>query len=83
MVPHEELLPFTMRLAAAIVEADRAMVRAMREDWDATSGAPVGEARRMHLENARLAGYAGQATADGIAARRDAVLDRSRTQRWR
>lgn len=28
-----------------------------------------------------LAGYAGRATADGIAARRDAVLDRSRAQR--
>jgi enoyl-CoA hydratase len=81
VVPHEELLPFTMRLAAAIAESDRDMVAAMREDWDATSGAPVGEARRMHLENARLAGYAGQATADGIAARRDAVLDRSRAQR--
>jgi hypothetical protein len=53
----------------------------MREDWDATSGTPVRDARRLHLETARLAGYAGRATADGIAARRDAVLDRSREQR--
>ncbi len=83
VVPHEELLPTAMRLAASIAEADRDMVAAMREDWDATSGAPVREARRMHQENARLAGYAGQATADGIAARRDAVLDRSRAQRQR
>ena len=81
VVPHEELLPTAMRLAAAIAEADRDMVTAMREDWDATSGAPVRDARRMHLENARLAGYAGRATADGIAARREAVLARSRAQR--
>jgi Aldo/keto reductase family/Enoyl-CoA hydratase/isomerase len=81
VVPHEELLPFTMRLAAAIAEADRAMVATMREDWDATSGIPVREARRLHVETARDAGYAGQASADGIAARRDAVLDRSRAQR--
>jgi hypothetical protein len=81
VVPHEELLPFTMRLAAAIAEADRAMVATMREDWDATSGTPVRDARRLHMENARDAGYVGQATANGIAARRDAVLDRSRAQR--
>src|SRR3984957_8386975 len=34
VVPHEELLPFTMGLAAAIVEQDRAMVATMRRDWD-------------------------------------------------
>ena len=83
VVPHEELLPFAMRLAAAIAESDRDMVAAMREDWDATSGTPVRDARRLHMDNARLAGYAGRATADGIAARRDAVLDRSRAQRKR
>ena len=83
VVPHEELLPFTMGLAASIAEADRDMVAAMREDWDATGGIPVRDARRLHLENARDAGYAGRATADGIAARRDAVLERSRAQRQR
>jgi hypothetical protein len=57
------------------------MVATMREDWDATSGIPVRDAHRLHTEKARLAGYAGQATADGIAARRDAVLNRSRAQR--
>ena len=77
----EELLPTAMRLAASIAEADRDMVATMREDWDATSGTPVRDARRLHLETARLAGYAGRATADGIAARRQAVLDRSREQR--
>lgn len=81
VVPHDELLPYAMRLAAAIAEADRDMVAAMRDDWDATSGIPVREARRLHLDNARDAGYAGRATAEGIAARRGAVLDRSRAQR--
>src|SRR3984885_4500220 len=81
VVPHEELLPTAMRLAASIAEADRDMVRVMREDWDATSGTPVRDARGLHLENPRAAGCGGGATADGIAARRDAVLDRSRTQR--
>lgn len=81
VVPHEELLPFALTLAAAIAESDRDMVATMREDWDATSGLPIRDARRRHAETARQAGYAGRATADGIAARRDAVLDRSRAQR--
>src|SRR3984957_10193013 len=62
VVPHEELLPFTMRLAASIAEADRDMVATMREDWDATGGLPIQEARQRHLQTARDAGYAGQAT---------------------
>jgi enoyl-CoA hydratase len=81
VVPHGELLPTALRLAASIAESDPGMVAAMREDWDATGGGPVRDARRLHLENAREAGYAGQATAGGIAARRDAILDRSRAQR--
>jgi enoyl-CoA hydratase len=81
VVPHAELLPTAMGLAAAIAESDRDMVAAMREDWDATSGLPVREARRLHLVNASDAGYTGRATASGIAARRDAVLGRSRAQR--
>jgi enoyl-CoA hydratase len=81
VVPHEELLPFAMRLAASIAEADRGMVATMRADWDATSGLPVREARQRHVQTARDAGYAGQATADGIAARREAVIRRSRAQR--
>src|SRR6202012_2820258 len=81
VAPHEELLPTTLRLAASIAEADRDMVATMREDWDATSGTPVNDARRLHLENARLAGDVGRAPADGIAAGLQAVLDRSREQR--
>ena len=81
VVPHEELLPFAMRLAASIAEADRDMVATMRADWDATSGLPVREARQQHVQTALDAGYAGQATADSIAARREAVIGRSRAQR--
>ncbi len=81
VVPHDELLPFTLRLAAAIAEADREMVAVMRADWDATGGLPVREARRLHTENTTAAGYARRATADGLAAHRDAVMGRSREQR--
>jgi enoyl-CoA hydratase len=81
VVPHAELIPFTMKLAASIAESDRDMVATMREDWDATSGTPIRDARRLHVANTHAAGYDGRATADGIAARRDAVLDRSRAQR--
>jgi enoyl-CoA hydratase len=83
VVPHEELLATAMRLAASIAESDRNMVATMRADWDATGGLPIRDARQLHLQTAREAGYAAQATADGIAARRDAVLDRSRAQRQR
>ena len=48
VVPHEELLPFTMRLAASIAEADRDMVATMRADWDATSGLPTKRRPALH-----------------------------------
>jgi enoyl-CoA hydratase len=80
VVPHEELLPFTLRLAQAIAEQDRAMIATMRRDWDATDGTPLEEARRIHREHARLGGYR-TATAAGIAQHRDSVIERSRAQR--
>jgi enoyl-CoA hydratase len=79
VVPHEELLPFTLGLAGAIAEQDRAMVAAMRRDWDVSFGPPIEEARRIHLEHGRA--FGGGASAAGIAARREAVLARSRQQR--
>ncbi len=79
VVPHEELIPVTLGLAGAIAEQDRAMVAAMRRDWDASFGPPMEEARRIHLEHGRA--FGGGASAAGIAARREAVLARSRQQR--
>jgi len=82
VLPHEELLPFALRLAGQIAEADPAMIRAMRADWNANVGPPVAEARRIHAEHARSGGFVHSRGAD-IAGRREAVLARSRDQRGR
>lgn len=82
VLPHEELLPFALRLAAQIAEADPAMISAMRADWNANVGPPVAEARRIHAEHARGGGFGRNRGAD-IAGRREAVLARSRDQRGR
>jgi enoyl-CoA hydratase/carnithine racemase len=80
VVGHDTLVPFAMELARAIAEQDREMVAEMRRDWDATGGLPFAEAHRVHLEHARRV-MSGSRTQDDLAARRDAVLERSRTQR--
>jgi enoyl-CoA hydratase len=81
VVPHDELLPVALGLAAAIAEGDRKIVATMRQDWNATSGSPIAEARRIHENHARQGGFREQATASVIASRREAVLERSRAQR--
>jgi enoyl-CoA hydratase len=80
LVPHEDLIPLALDLAAAIAEQDRAMVTTMRRDWDASYGPPIEEARRIHDNHAREGGFRGASSA-GIADRREAVLARARTQR--
>jgi enoyl-CoA hydratase len=80
VVPHDELLPFTLELARAVAEQDRGMVAAVRRDWDATDRLPLDEAHRVHLEHGRAAGSRSR-TGEDLAAHRDAVLRRSRTQR--
>lgn len=79
VVSHDELLPFTLSLARAIAEQDPAMVAAVRGAWDATENLPLEEAGRVHLE--RAAASATNRSGADIAARRDAVLSRSREQR--
>jgi enoyl-CoA hydratase len=78
--PHEELLPFALGLAEAIADADKTMITAMRHDWDASMGPPVGEARRIHAGHAARGAFSFSRGAD-IAGRREAVLARSRDQR--
>ncbi len=80
LTPHEELMPLAMSLAQAIAEQDSDMVRAMREDWDATHGLPVVEAHRVHREHRTKTAFASQSK-EHIAGRREAVLARSREQR--
>lgn len=81
LVAHEDLLPFSIGLAAAIAENDRTMVATMRRDWDASASTPLAEGRRIHEEHARQGGFRSEATGEGIAARREAVMIRSRQQR--
>jgi enoyl-CoA hydratase len=80
VVPHAELLPFALKLAADIAEADKAMITAMRADWDASGGLPVADARRVHREHRDGGGFNSRTGAD-IAGRREAVLARARDQR--
>ena len=80
LVPHEELLPYTLKLAQQIAEQPRDMVVALRHDWDESVGPPVAEGRRVHAQHAGQGGFGGNRGAE-IAQRREAVLARSRDQR--
>jgi enoyl-CoA hydratase len=79
VVPHDELLPFTLQLAGAIAEQDPAMIAAMRRDWDETGALPVGEAHRRHTEIAREAGYRGTQS-ETLRANMAAVVARAHRQ---
>ena len=59
VVAHDELLPFTLALAAAIAEQDGAMIAAMRDDWDETGALPIHDAHSRHREIAVELGYSG------------------------
>ena len=80
LVAHDQLLPFTMTIAEAIAEQPRDMVLALRADWDESMDVPVSEGRRVHHRHALDGGF-GRNRGEEIAARRDAVLARSRAQR--
>lgn len=80
VVPHDELLPATMKIAQAIAEQPRDMVTALRADWDESVGPPVREGRKVHARHAIDGGFGGN-RGEEIAARREAVLARSRDQR--
>lgn len=80
VVPHAELLAAALRRAHAIAKHEPDMVRAMRADWTVTVGLPYEQAHRMHVEHAVEGGFRAKLGTD-IAAKRDAVLDRSRAQR--
>lgn len=79
VVPHDELVPTAMEIARAIAENPPEMVQAMRQDWGATDRLPRSEALEAHYRFAREQGLTGQ-TADDLRAKRQAVVDRARTQ---
>ena len=80
VVPHEEIVPFALKLADNIAEQDPTMVRIMRKDWNASMGVPVNDARKIHHDHLMEAGF-GDSRAAGIAANREKVLARSKEQR--
>jgi enoyl-CoA hydratase len=78
VVPHDELLPYTLELAGAIAEQDPRMIRTMRRDWNETGALPYGEAHRRHGEIAREH-FAG-AGSDTLRANMEAVVARAHRQ---
>jgi enoyl-CoA hydratase len=81
VVPHEQLVPRALQLAAAIAEQDRDMVSTMRRDWDLSMGVPVAEGHRIHWEHSQR--FAAQTDATALASHGDAVMARARQQRSR
>lgn len=79
VVPHDDLLGFTLGLASAIAEQDPAMVATMRRDWDETGGLPLAEAHTRHRRTAQAAGFGG-AGRDTLQANMRAVVARAHDQ---
>jgi enoyl-CoA hydratase len=79
VVPHAELLPLAISLAQAIAEQDPAMVKTMRQDWDATDRLPRSDAHRVHYEHAERGGFAGTSSQQ-LSSRRAAVIERAHQQ---
>jgi enoyl-CoA hydratase len=80
VVPHSDLVPFTLDVASSIAEQDPAMIAAMRRDWDETGTLPITVAHRRHAEIAAEAGYTG-AGSDTLRTNMSAVVDRARSGR--
>lgn len=80
VVPHEELLPFTLEMASAISEQDRTMVSTMRRDWDETGALPLAAAHQRHRQIATEGGFT-TVGSDTLQANMGAVVARAKTQR--
>lgn len=80
VVPHEELIPFTLKLAEAIAEQDRKQVATLRRDWRANATLPMDQALAAHLGFTVQGGHSDASSAN-LAERRESVLERSRQQR--
>lgn len=79
VVPHDDLLPFTRELAAAIAGNNRPAVAEMMRCYDAVADTTAGEG--WEIEAAVNFDWITRTyDPESIAARRDAVLDRGRRQ---
>lgn len=77
VVAHDQLLAAALDVARAIADQDPTLIRRMRQAWTDTEGLSRAEAQERWWAHARAAGGEA-ANAAGIAAHRDAVLERAR-----
>lgn len=78
VVPHDELIPFTRRIATDIIGNDQAGVRQIRRTYAAGAEATVGEA--WEIENRDAVAWQRDFDPSRVAARRDAIMQRGRSQ---
>ena len=79
VVPHEQLLPFTRDIAGAVVGNDQAGVRRMFATYDEIAGSIYDDGWGIE-DRVNRAWLAGGIDAAEVARRRDAVVERGRTQ---
>jgi enoyl-CoA hydratase len=79
VVPHGELLAFTRKLASDIAGNDQRAVRALLAEYDETTSTTVDEALRIEAKKANQ-WNADPETVAAIAGRRQAIIERGRTQ---
>jgi enoyl-CoA hydratase len=79
VVPHDELLPFTRELALAVVSNDQVGVRRMLATYDEIAGSVYDDGWNVE-KRVNRAWLADGIDAAEVARRRDAIVDRGRTQ---
>jgi enoyl-CoA hydratase len=79
VVPHDELVPFTRRLAADIIGNDQAGVRQLKRTYAAVAEATVADGWEIESRDAHAWRDRGFDPAE-VARRRDAIISRGRTQ---
>jgi enoyl-CoA hydratase len=79
VVPHEELLPFTRELALTVVGNDQVGTRRMLQTYAEIAGSVYDDAWEVE-KGVNRAWLAGGINAEEVAKRRDAIVERGRTQ---
>jgi enoyl-CoA hydratase len=79
VVDHAELIPFTRRLALDIIGNDQAGVQQIRATYDEVSRTTAGDGWQVEATDSR-AWQKARFSADEVARRRAAIMERGRTQ---
>jgi enoyl-CoA hydratase len=80
VVPHDELLPFCRQLGADIVSNDQQGVRNVLATYREEERSTDADTRRIELRRSREWLESASGVADEVARRRDAIMERGRTQ---